>query len=499
MQSALVIQPPERPVRLRDIASLMFRHKRLFTASFFTVLLAAFSVAILLPPKYESSVKLLVERERVDTPISPERSEAYQAPSEEITEAKMNSELELLRTDDVLRGVVLQTGLAGPHPSSRQVDRAITRLKNTLHIDPINKSNIIGVTYRSTSPQMSAKVLNTLVGLYFDKDMQISRQTGEHLFFDREAERYRNQLKELEKKIAALNVVSPELARDKMVARVTDLKATAAETNAAIAETEKRIASLKELEIHTPERLVTETKTADNPQLLQSVKSTLLTLELNRDQLLAKYKPSYRPVQELDKRIADTRAEIANEESKPLRDEVINQNPAFQWIKTELAKAQADLAGLRARRNADSGIVLTENQDLRELNSSGMAEHDLLREAKAAEENYLLYSQKREEARISEELDEKKILNIVVVQGASIPAVPVHQRVKIALLGCLSATVLSLIIVLVADFIDPHFRTLDEVVTSLEIPLLAAIPRATELNRLEAEYLREVPTLHTGV
>ena len=483
MQSDLVVQSARQPVQLSDIASIMFRHKRLLSICFFTVLCLAVGTAILLPPKYESSVKLLVQHERADAVISPERSDNYQAPSEEVSEADLGSEMELLRTDDILRNVVLQAGLAGRHPSPTQIDKASELLKIRLHIDPINKSNIIGVTYRSTSPQLSAKVLNTLVALYLEKHLELRHSDSEYQFFDQQAQLYKDQLAQVEKKLADSNVVAPELTRDQMVDKQADLKASAAETSAEIEETERRIASLKDLENHTPERLVTEKRTEDNPQLLQNLKGTLLTLQLERDQLLAKYQPSYRPVQDLDKKIADTRASIALEESKPLREETTNQNTAYEWIRTELAKAQAQLQGLLGRQNADTSILSSDDQDLHHLNVNAIQQQDLLREAKAAEDNYLLYSQKREEARISEELDAKKIMNVVVVQGATVPALHVHQGVKLVLLGIFAALLLSFAVVLVSDFFDPRFRSLHELAASLDVPVLAAIPSGYELSK----------------
>ena len=276
-----------------------------------------------------------------------------------------------------------------------------------------------------------------------------------------------------------------------MVDKVTDLKAATAETSAAIAETERRIATLKELAMRTPERLVTEKKTEDNPQLLQTMKSTLLTLQLNRDQLLAKYQPDYRPVQDLNKSIADTQAAIALEESKPLRQETTNQNTAFEWIRTELVKSESGLQGLRARANADLRTLASDDQDLHNLNAKGIEEQDLLREAKAAEANYLLYSQKREEARISGELDEKRIVNVVVVQGASVPATHVHQRKKLVLLGGIAAIMLSLAVVLISDFFNPRFRSLHELAASLDLPVLAAIPSSYELARINSAARRE--------
>ncbi len=44
-----------------------------------------------------------------------------------------------------------------------------------------------------------------------------------------------------------------------------------------------------------------------------------MNLELKRTELLTKYQPTYALVQEVDKEIADARASIVSEESRPIR------------------------------------------------------------------------------------------------------------------------------------------------------------------------------------
>lgn len=488
MQSALVVQPAaSQPIAMRDVASVIHRRKRALSITFFSVVGAALLLAFLLPNKYESSAELLVERARADAIISPEQSAGYQAPSREVSEADLDSELELLQTKDILRKVVTENGLAGPNPSPAAIDKAAERLDAQLKIAPIKKSNIIGISYKSTNPQLSANVLKSLIALYLDKHLAVHRSNHEYQFFDQQAQIYKTQLEGIEKQISDAQFVAPLLTRDQMVGKRADLKASATDTDSQIAATERQIASLKALERDTPQRMVTEKKTSDNPQLLQDMKGTLLTLQLERDQLVAKYQPSYRPVQDLDKKIADAKASIAREESHPLREETTNQNAAYQWINTELAKAQAQLQGLLGKQRADASLLSAADANLRNLNVDSVKEQDLQRAAKTAETNYLLYSQKREEARISNELDASKILNVAVVQQAFVPATHVHQRGKILIGGVFAATFLSLAVVLLADYFDPRFRSVYELATCLNVPVLASIPAGHEMLKLDGE------------
>src|SRR6185312_3112828 len=202
MQSALIVQSAPQSVALHEVASVIFRRKRLLLIIFFGTIAAALLLAFLLPSQYQSTAKLLVQKARSDAVISPERTVSYQAPSEEVSEADLDSELELLKTQDILRKVVLENGLAVAHPSNAEVDRAVERLSIKLKIDPIKKSNVIGLSYKSDDPQVSANVLNSLITLYLEKHQQIRQAGRDYQFFEQQAAIYKKQLEDIEKQIA---------------------------------------------------------------------------------------------------------------------------------------------------------------------------------------------------------------------------------------------------------------------------------------------------------
>ena len=56
-----------------------------------------------------------------------------------------------------------------------------------------------------------------------------------------------------------------------------------------------------------PARNVTQVRTADNPELLRALKASLLDLELKKTQLLTKFEPSHRLVQEVEQQIAQAK------------------------------------------------------------------------------------------------------------------------------------------------------------------------------------------------
>jgi uncharacterized protein involved in exopolysaccharide biosynthesis len=111
------------------------------------------------------------------------------------------------------------------------------------------------------------------------------------------------------------------------------------------------------------------------------------------------------------------------------------------------------------------------------LDQKEVQQQDMLRAAKADEENYLLYLRKQEEARISDALDRQRISNVVVAEAATVPFKPQGWRLLIVLLGGLIACVASVMGAFAADYWNPSFRTPEEVESFLDSPVVAAFPK----------------------
>ena len=270
--------------------------------------------------------------------------------------------------------------------------------------------------------------------------------------------------------------MAPATQRDLTLQKLADFNGALETTRASIAENQKRIADLEGQSHSTPTRLTTQMKSGDNAQVLQNLKSTLLTLEMKRTELLTKYQPTYPLVQEVDKQIADTRAALVKEETSPLREEVTDQNPTYAWVSSELAKAKADLSGFQARETALQAIVNVYMAQARKLDQQGIMQGDLMRTAKANEANYMLYTKKKEEARIADALDRTRILNVSIAQNPTIPSLPTRSPWIFGLVACLLASAVSLGVVFALDYADQSFRTPSEVLSELRIPVLAAVP-----------------------
>jgi len=103
---------------------------------------------------------------------------------------------------------------------------------------------------------------------------------------------------------------------------------------------------------------------------------------------------------------------------------------------------------------------------------------DLKRKAKIAEENYLLYRRKQEESRIAEEMDQQRILNVSVLQPASVPVLP-EERHRSFFLGMFTfaGTLLAMLAALLMDQTDRPVETATQAASAAGVPVIASFTR----------------------
>ncbi|MGH9431327.1 MAG: GumC family protein [Terriglobia bacterium] len=486
-------EPRSLSPTLRDVTGTAFRHRRLMVLTFLGIFVGALVFALVLPKHYEAHMKILVQRDRVNPPVTPVANIYAPVISGAVSEEDINSEVQLIESQDLLEKVVEECGLEKP-PSfmarlltsnsgdpGYRVARAVERLRDDLKVAPMPKTNLIEIRYRSTNPQLATRVLQALASGYLTKHVAVHQPPGAYGFFEKEASRYRKQLDQSELQLADFSrqegAVSPTTMVDMTLQKVTDFQASLEQTRAQVAATRQRIASLQKELGSTPGRLTTTDRTADNGQLLEQMKSTLLTLEIQRQKLLANFSENYRPVQDVEAQIALTKAAIQSAEKSPVREQDTDQNPTYQWITEELAKSKTDLASGEAQLQTLSQIVRKYQDQAISFNQKGLLENDLLRTTKAEETNYLLYLNKGEEARIADALDKQRIVNVAIAEAATLPELPIHSPLVYIVVGFLLAAMVSMGLAFALDYLDPSFRTPNEVEDYLDVPVFAAIPK----------------------
>jgi uncharacterized protein involved in exopolysaccharide biosynthesis len=169
----------------------------------------------------------------------------------------------------------------------------------------------------------------------------------------------------------------------------------------------------------------------------------------------------------------------------PLHDETTDQNANYEWARAELQKAQVQMKGLEAREATTSAHLAGYRTLALQLGGDAIVQDDLTSREKAAQENYLLYVKKREEARMGDALDQGGIVNVAIAEQPVVPALPVWPAGAVVAAGLVAALMSGTGAAFAADHLDPALRTPEDVLACLEIPVLASLPEGMD-RRLAA-------------
>jgi uncharacterized protein involved in exopolysaccharide biosynthesis len=497
--------PGEDPIRgnnpvatptLRELAMMLFRQRRVFVCISALVIAATIFYAFA-GARYQAHMKILVRPGRADAPVSAQENAPIDLTHLAITEEDLNSEVELLRDDEVLRKVVEENGLAGRdwlhflrlgEGRDQRVERAARRLAKRLDVELVKKTNLITIRYASGDPQLAAKVLQSLANAYLQKHTVVHRPPGEFHFFEQQIADSRRQLEAAKNALLEFtslhSVVRADQQRDLALQKLSEVDASYRQTRIDLAETQQRVWELQARMTAMPERTTTQVHTADNPELLRALKSSLLDLKLKRTELLTKFEPNHRLVQQIDQQIAQAESAIAAENASPVRDETTDKNAHYEWATSELERAQVQLRALQARAAATAAQEAAYRSGAQQLGEDAITQEDLENTEKAAEDSYLLYVKKQEEARMADALDQRGIVNVAIAQEPVAPALPAYSTWTVLAIGFFGAGIAGTGGAFAADYFDPAFRNPEDVVTYLSTPVLASLPFEGEQRSL---------------
>lgn len=472
----------------RDVFSFLFR--RLYVILVVSVVVFGAVLFLLLSrPQYKADMSILIRTERED-PLVTSNSNAPDSPNRgEVTEEQLNSEAELLKSEDVLRKVVLdlhmqeqaRPGMFAPNRSQEtRIQKAVAHLAGNLQVKPVPKTDILSVSYRSGSALDAARVLDVLAREYIAKNISVHRSSDELAFFEERTAEYKRRMHEADEKAVNYaqqkNIVDAESESMMALHRADEFKDNATISLVSIVELQRRRKELEKDLASIPPRLEAGNKQTDNAVLLQMMKSSLLSLQTKEGEMSWRFQPEYPPLRDIRREIEETRQSIATELKAPVRENATDRNPLLDWAKNQLAQTNADLAGAQARMKSDENAFSGYQQTAERLMRQSVMQRTLLREAALQAENYLTYSKRQEAARIAEELNARGIVNVTLASPPYAPALPAMPLSEDILLALLAAMFTGSVAGVAAEYLDNQIRTPEQLEDAIEVPVLAALP-----------------------
>lgn len=455
---------------LHEIGAILFRRKWLILVTFFVVVTGITVHTLRTPKEYKARMKILVKNDRAGVVVSASSNDQSVLMGE-VSENEINTEIELLNSNDLLSQVVIARRLDKPDPGSgarpgerRQIalEDAVSSLQRGLKISPVHKADIIQVEYTSQDLHEPAAVLRQMAASYLEAHLRLHGTPGTYEFFLNQAAHYRSELIDAEAKLTDFslrnNIVLFGPQQEELLRRASESSSMLLAAETAIREDTLKIADTRSQLAAVKPRVVTQNHTLSNLNSVEHLATMLVELQNRRTQLLSKFQPEDRLVQEVSEEMSNTQAALERAKNVSESEQTTDVNPVRQSLMLDLSKEQAELAGLEARRQTLVQQTESYHLQLKNLGKSTEEYNDLIRRQKEAEESYLLYMRKTEEARIADSLDKQKIANVAIAENPVEPQHPFKPNVALNIeLGTVFAGFLSLGLAFTAEYLSQPF------------------------------------------
>ncbi|CAN5674431.1 hypothetical protein BH10ACI4_BH10ACI4_11330 [soil metagenome] len=471
------------PIRANAFGKVVVKRWRLALAIFFTLFGLTILIAAVLPRRYEATMRLLVKNERVDALISPDKGTQGIFYLDDIAESRVNTEVALLLSNDLLRQVVQQCRLGDTVKASHATpamreEQAMNQLKSDLTVTPLRKSAIILLRYESSDRERSVNVLNALSRLYLDSHLRLRGAPGSYAFFRELSRRATAEREEADLTLAHFklehNIVT--LPEEKAIAlqREADLDKHYADAAAATARSMQQKTKLSSLVSQTPAVVVNERRSIPNQYEMQQLSTLLIGLQNKRVEAAARYQPDDRVVQDLDQQIAQTKGALAGATATKSEEVSTISNPVLGGAQSDLVRAQYESAGYEAEMQSIGRRLAANRHRLAELDTQTAAYNDLNQDVLRLTALDHEYREKADQARVSQLLDEQRISNVAVAEEAYSPAKASSPKIgAIVAVGFVWSLFAAIGSVIAIDRTRPRIRSTFDVERTLGAPVLA--------------------------
>ncbi len=335
------------------------------------------------------------------------------------------------------------------------VDSSLNRFIRLFKVNPVRNSELIEVTFTSTSPALAAEVTNTAMDEFINMAMasklKSSQDAGKFLGKQIEQAQIKLEKSELELQAFArkIGIVSLDPKQNLVMRQLEELNQALAEARA------RRIVLEAKYQKHLDPQAGNLFESINNP-LIQQLKEKYAALLAEYQDLSTTFKPAYPKMVQLKARMTEIEEHIQAE-----------KNAIFESIRDEYETA------LQAE---DYLTQRTEEQKQRALALEEKATQYKIYE-REVETNKSIYQSLLERSKEIEATLGASVTNIQIVDAARAPLYPFRPRVALNLaIGLVLGLVSGVGAAFLFEYFDNTIKNPDEMRDRFGIPVLGLIP-----------------------
>lgn len=501
----------------------LFIYQRTIWKTLILVGLACWVALLVWPRTYvsEGKFQLLVGRESVG--LDPSSTTTQTLLMQKTVEEDINSALEVLGSRDVAEHVVREIGaeaiLSGYLPSGEgdssrlnkwigglksmagdavsslitlsgirdpisEEERAVLWLQQNVSVHAPKKSSTMIIGAEAKSAELAHAIVNSYTKHFIDRHVNVSTTEGSQQFFDEQAANAEATLN------SAMSRRSELLRRHKMVsagsrfgsltAQQSAIESTIISTEAQIRQSESELIDLSERSDELALETVAGTQIAPDATI-SGMRLSLHALELEEQSLAPKYAESHWRVVQIKERVAAAREALAKleQESESFS---MAPNPLRLKLEEDILRTKSRLVGLQSLLEESQQQLAVKQQEINDLLELEVQLEKLDREIEVAKKNLAGLREKQEQARVVENLRQKRISSVGIAQSATLVYKPASPN-KLLIIAGFGALGIGLCIALIGmkEFSRTGFRHPDELERFAGYPVLADVALVPEL------------------
>lgn len=330
-------------------------------------------------------------------------------------------------------------------------------------------SPVIDVGYRHKDPDTAAEVLNAAMAAYLNYRAE--------LFGARPVDRLTAQRKQAESKLLEAEDAIRAFLKSNRIGDFTSERATAQGLFATISgelSTVRARASAVDGQVAKTRAQLANTPAELDLFIEDSSDQTLMNLKVEREQLLSRYTPDSRAVQNIDRQIAQVEAYLANQDG-PSGLVRSGPNPTYQALETALNTAEAEAESLAGQRLELETQLAQISAKLNQFTQLEPDWNELIRNRDLLEQNVRALAERAQQQGAIDGITSDEAESVTVIEPARVPLRGTSLRRPVAILSLLFAGFSGLMAGLIWVFTRRGFATPNSLQRTTSLPVIGAV------------------------
>lgn len=502
---------------LRFYMGVLRRRLLVMLLAFAALAGAAFAVALLLPPVFQSQARIIVESQQI--PADLVRSTVTGLADERLQVIEQR-----ITTRDVLLGLVERFNLFDDDRDRFTPTELVEEMRSRITIERFELGSVgrssrpdaltIGFTvgFEDRSPQTAARVANELVTLILAEDVKsrTSRASETTRFLEREADRRRKELVDIEAQISAYKLANDSALPEKLPFLMTQLERAKNE----LATLERDIYATHEqqrlLELELNVRQAGYGGQGGTSVAASAERQQLEALNMELAKKRSVYTESHPDVQALRRQIASLEqgstnmaSDMASETEGTVEPAAASFSPTIETrlLDEKISSLKARRINLQGKRDEVAEVIARLNELIIRVPEVQVQLGNLERRHENMRSRLEELSAKLDDAKLGERLElDKQAERFEVLEQPITPTEPTKPNRPLILFGGLGmAAAAAFGIAFLLEMVNRTVRSAGDIARILGQPPLAAIPYITTGGELRRGRWRVVLVVLLGL